>query len=101
MTIGAVYRQPEANPSGNSPADSIRCPGSSEIHPGGVAGVIATSMPLTCRIAAAGTAACSDSTARPTRAHSIARADAPVRTGPQIAPAANDVVCSGPAAART
>jgi hypothetical protein len=53
------------------------------------------------RTAAAFSAVNSDSTSRPVRAHSSVRSGGPHRTGPQIAPAATEVVSDGKAAVTT
>jgi len=99
--MGAVYLTPEAKPGGSSSGDSVRPSGNSEIHCEWAPATGDTSIPLTCLIAAFGSAAWADRTLSPTRAHRCTRGEVLVRVGPQIAPATNDVVRSGGSAART
>src|ERR1700743_1864377 len=95
FTAGAVYRQPVTNPAGNSPGPSRRMSGSRSVHAGGTAGDAQTSRPDSWCTPAAGSPASADSTSSPVRAHAWHRSGGPHRTGPQIAPAAADVVAAG------
>jgi hypothetical protein len=100
VTTGAVYRQPETMPSGSSDGASSRMSGTRFSQSSGDAGDAATSYPLTCRIPADGSTASDDSTLSPAADHEYVRSGGPHRTGPQIAPAATDVV-PGPSPAVT
>src|SRR5215469_15842088 len=99
VITGAVYHQPDTNPEGSSSAAHIRKSGTRSAQSGACAGDPDTSRPKTGRIAASGSSASSPSTDRPTRAQDRQRSGGPHRVGPQIAPAATEVVCDGGEAA--
>jgi hypothetical protein len=95
VITGAVYHHPDANPEGSSSAGHIRKSAKRPAQSGGSSGDTDTSRPWTGRIAAAGSSASSASTDKPTEAHERHRSGGPHRTGPQIAPAATEVVSDG------
>src|SRR5215470_9298931 len=107
-TSGARYRQPEANPLGRLPAghgtapssrsQSGGCPAAAGVPAGGAPR--AASTPVAVRTPVAGSPANSRSCARVTRAHRAVRGLSSTRCGPQIAPATEEVVSAGGAAAR-
>src|SRR5215831_2053955 len=107
-TSGARYRQPEANPLGRPPAGHGTAPSSASqsggfrAAPGALAGAAprSASTPVAIRTPVAGSAANSRSLARVTRAHWAVRGLSSTRCGPQIAPATEEVVSAGGAAAR-
>jgi len=101
VTTGAVYRHPETNPDGSSPAASSRRSGSRSSQSGGAASFEESSRPLTCRTPVAGSSANAEKTASPARDHSRHRSAGPHSTGPHTAPAATDVVRPGGSAATT
>ena len=101
VSTGAVYRQPATNPSGSSAAAQYRKAGISADQPGGSAGWRQASVPDAIRTPVPGSPARSRSVSRPARYHAATRPLSSTRCGPQIAPAATEVVSSGSRAART
>src|ERR1700722_15702372 len=101
LTAGAVYSQPAANPSGRSPGPRTRSWDSISVHAGGAVTSAQTSRPDKWCTPVAGSPASADSTSSPVRAHGEHRSAGPHRPGPQIAPAATDVVADGGSAAST
>src|SRR6516164_1178774 len=107
-TSGARYRQPEANPVGRlsaghgTPPSSRSQSGGSSAAAGAPAGGAprAATTPVAARTPVAGSAANSRSSARVTRAQRAVRGLSSTRCGPQIAPATEEVVSAGGAAAR-
>ena len=69
LTAGAVYPQPEANPSGRSPGPSTRKSSSMSVHGGGEVTVEHTSRPDTGCTPVPDSPASADSTSSPVRAH--------------------------------
>src|SRR4030088_676171 len=101
-TIGAASRQPVTYPAGSSAGSHGLGPSSELIQSKGSACCAAdTVMPLARRTPVAGSALISTSLDMVRLPHRATRSSIPTRCGPQIAPAAAEVVRSGGSAAAT
>ncbi len=102
FTAGAVYCQPDDEPLGQlaGAKDAARL-AAGPSTPAARRTPSQTSRPVSWCTPAPGSPASADSTLSPVRAHASQRSGGPQRTGPQIAPAAADVVAAGGAAVIT
>ncbi len=92
VTTGAANRHPAANPAGISWRAQSRKPARPVTQSGGPSCLRDAWRPVSVRTAAAGSAVSSSRRARVMSAQLAARSSMPTRCGPQIAPAAAEVV---------